>query len=118
MRIKNKYLRNRSFRIKHWNYIRSKSQPYKTIMPWFGYNTESSYSADEQIKNHFEWITQQSRAIENGCHTGMFHSTSSFRRLINKERKAKERAVMQKIRNGNIDVEFPKFRRDADWYYF
>jgi len=98
--------------------MRNKSHPYETFMPWFLYNSMSGYSTDEQIKDHFDSITEQSRAMENGCHRGVFHSTSGFRRSINNERKAKERAAMQRIRLGEYDIELPKFKRDADWNYF
>jgi hypothetical protein len=117
MRIKNKYIRNRVFRSKHWNCIRSKSHPYETFMPSY-FNSKIHYTFEEQVKSNFEWIIQQSRALENGGHSGMFHSTSSFRRIINRERKAKERNVMARLRRGDYDVEFPKFKRDADWLYF
>jgi len=116
MKIKNKYLRNRAFRSKHWNRIRSKSHPFETYSPFL--NGWNCFSYEQQVKSHFKWIDQQSRAIENGCHAGIFHSTSSFRRILNKQRKAKERMAMQKIRLGEYDVEVPKFKRDADWLYF
>jgi len=97
--------------------MRIKSHPYRTYMPWYYYGKLFS-STEEQIKDHFDWITLRARALENGHHYGFFHADAEFRRLINSGRKAKERSAMQKIRLGNYDVELPKFKRDADWDYF
>jgi len=123
MRIKNKYLRNRAFRTKYWNRIRAKSHPYETMMPYnwhFGplYYEHLGQDTEDQIKRHFEWITEQARALENGSHYGMFHATARFRRTIDREKKAKVRVAMQKIRSGDYDIEIPQFKKDADWLYF
>jgi hypothetical protein len=77
-----------------------------------------NWTFEEQVKNHFEWIDQQARAIDNGTRKHWNHASAGFRRQINKERKAQERHAMAKIRNGDYEVEVPKFKRDADWLYF
>ena len=121
MRIKNKYIRNRSFRNKHWNRIRSKEHPYETYMPsmlWSPFRGDYYNSYESQVNRNLEEITKLSRALENGNHKGRFHATSEFRRIRNKKRQAKETVAMQKIRGGNYDVEFPPFKKDADWFYF
>jgi hypothetical protein len=118
MRIKNKYLRNRIIHNKFWNRIRQRHQPYKTIMPWFWDGSER-YNADEQIKNHFDNIKREVRGLENGHNWVFFKNASSgYRRMINKERKAQERHALAKIRNGNYDIEFPRFRKDAAWLFW
>ena len=118
MRIRNRYIRNRSFRSKYWNKIREKEHPYRTGCPMLEYYELFGNNIEEQVRSHFKWITQQARAIENGAHSGVFHATSSFRRILNQERKARERVALRRIRNGDYDVEVPHFRKDADWYYF
>lgn len=117
MRTENKYNRNRAFRIKCWKRMRNITHPYETYCPWsiYGYYM-SSY--EEQVQSNFEWIGIRAKALENGVEGGFFHATSSYRRSINKVRKAKERSAMQKIRNGNYDIEIPTFKRDADWNFF
>lgn len=122
MRIKNKYLRNRAFRVKHWKRIRSQEQPYKTFCPyridialqtyWVRY-----WDEEQQIKSHFEWIDKRARAIENGTHKHWNHASSNFRRRRNIQLRSKERAALEKVRGGNYDIEFPKFKRDADWFF-
>jgi hypothetical protein len=116
MKIKHKYLRNRVFRSKHWNRVRSKENPYRTFYPYFYGRMVSSY--EKQVESHFNEIKEEARAIENGCHPGRYSSTSSFRRFLNKERKAIERQAMSKIRKGDYDIPFPVFKKDADWLYF
>jgi hypothetical protein len=116
MRIKNKYIRNRIFRAKHWKRIRSTEHPYRTYDPYNIYSI-SYTSYEEQIKRHFEDITLQARAIENGRHSG-HHATSLFRRNLNREYKAKEKTVLSRIRKGDYDVEFHKFKKDAEWLWF
>jgi len=122
MRIKNKYIRNRSFRTKYWNRIRSIEHPYETYMPctlWGYPTTDAQYdSYERQVNRHFEWIDTRARALESGSHKGMFHATSEFRRIISKQLQAKEAVAMQKIRGGNYDVEFPVYKKDVDWFYF
>jgi hypothetical protein len=117
MRIENKYIRNRRFRCKAWNRIRRKSQPYETVMPWSWLGV-TTYTVEEQLKNHFEWIEKQARAIDSGTRKHWNHASPSFRRELNKQRKAKERSVLERINNGNYELEFPAFKRDADWLYF
>lgn len=114
MKIKNKYLRNRAFRAKHWNRIRSESHPYQyTHGAWW-------YPSKEQVSNNFEDITRKARVLENGTHKQwiVWNASADFRRLINKQRKARYRNIMNKIRNGNYDVEFNKYHNDATWFYF
>ena len=118
MRIKNKYLRNCAFRSKHWKRIRSKNSPYKTTMP-YSIGIVWSWSFEDQVKSHFEEITQQSRALENGSHRGLFHAPSNFKHALNKSKKAQVRVALQKINNGDYDdVIIPHFKHDADWLYF
>jgi len=112
MRIHNKYLRNRHFRIKHWKRIYKISHPYvNTQGVWY-------WTSEEQIKSNFDNIAKKANFIENGSHKHWNHAPKSFRKILNNSRKAKERQVMVKIRNGDYDSEFPKFKRDADWLYF
>ena len=118
MRIENRYIRNKVFRNKYWNKIRRKEHPYQTLCPMLEYRERFGNDIEEQIKWHFDSITEQSRAIENGAHSGRFSSPSCFRRMLNQERRAKERVALRRIRNGDYDVEVPRFRKDADWYYF
>lgn len=119
MRIHNKYLRNRHFRIKYWKTIRNRNHPYECHMPQTTYNPAYiayGYPVEEQIANHLDWIGVQARALEKG---GMnFHAPKTFRKYLNRERKSQVRAVMAKINLGDYDVELPKFKRDADWLYF
>jgi hypothetical protein len=117
MRIKNKYLRNRIFRSKNFNRIRRKEHPYCCSVPW-SIDGKIYYPIEEQIEYHFKWINQQARAFENGCHSGVFHATSSYRRIHNQSFKAKEQSALAKINRGNYDIEFPIFKKNADWYYF
>ena len=117
MRTINKYLRNRDFRQKAWNRIRSKEHPFETITPYYIDNI-AGWTVEEQIKSHFDWITEQSRAIDNGAHCHMFHAPKFFRKMLWKKRKSLERNVMAKIRNGHYDLEMPTFKRDADWVWF
>ncbi len=112
MRISNKYIRNRVYRSKHWNRIRHLTNPFEyTHGNWY-------CTTAEQIKNHFEWIDQQARAIENGTHRQWVHAPKHFRKTIWQERKSQERVVMARIRQGDYDAEMPKFKRDADWLWF
>jgi hypothetical protein len=114
MKIKNKYIRNKSFRNKHWNAIKSRSHPYETHMigDWYG-NVES------QIKRHFEWIEIQVLALEGGHHGTVFmHAPAKFRRYLNKSKKSRVRAALQKINAGFYDEEIPIFKKDADWEWF
>jgi len=111
MRTENKYIRNRNFRAKHWKRARSLTNPYEhTHGAW-------CYTTEESIQSHFESIDKQARAIENGSHTYYNHASADFRRQINKKRKAQERVAMPKIRNGDYDVEVPRFKRDANWLW-
>jgi len=77
------------------------------------------WRSEEQVQRHFEWITERARRLENGSHRVSFDNASSgYRRMLNTRRKAKERAAMQKIRNGQEDVEVPIFKNDAAWNYW
>jgi hypothetical protein len=118
MKIKNKYLRNKAFHNKHWNRIRAIEHPYKSSSPYSFWGYSKKYSYENQVKNHFEWITKQARAIESGRHKGRFHSTKEFRHSMDRKRKAQERNVLSKIYNGDYDIFFPKFKNDAESYYF
>lgn len=119
MRIKHKYLRNRHFWNKHWKRIRAKEQPFKTLCPYYGWPHGKSFynDAEEQVKHHFEWITQQARALETGQSCFM-NSPAFFRRLLNKKRKSCEKTVMAKIRQGDYEAELPYFKKDANFLYW
>jgi hypothetical protein len=117
MRTENKYNRNRAFRTKCWKRMRNITHPYETLCPHSIYGI-GIWSYEEQVQSHFEWIGIRAKALENGVDGGFFHATSSFRRSRNKQYKAKERSAMQKIRNGNYDIEVPTFKKDADWDFF
>lgn len=119
MRINNKYIRNRHFQRKHWNTIRRKSHPFETSMPWYGYRIKWDSSTEGQIRRHFEWITEQARALDRGSHRQPFMTAPKwFRKQIASQRKAKERMIMAKIRQGNYEEELPKWRSDAAWLYW
>lgn len=117
MRIKNKYLRNRAFRIKYWKRIRNKSHPFETHCPSSFWHY-CKWGAEEQIKKNFEWITIEARKLESGDTANCYHAPKWFRKQINNQRKAKIRNVMFKVRNGDYELEIPKFKNDADWLYF
>ena len=123
MRIQNKYLRNKHFWNKSWNRARVVEQPYKTFCPywpsWRSDLTSPLRESEEQVQWHFERITKQARRYVNGAsQVSMRNASSSYRRVINAQRKAKESAAMQKIRNGQEDVEMPTFKNDAAWLYW
>ena len=118
MRIKNKYIRNRNARSKAWHSVRNRNHPFETMMPWFYYNSKANYTFEEQVKNHFEWIDEQARAVESGHHRSFFHAPKHYRQDLWKERKAQERVILARIRQGDYDVEMPKFKKDADWLWF
>jgi len=119
MRIKNKYLRNRHFRIKNWKRIRNTKHPFETYCP-YGYFTGQYNIRDiveEQIKRHFEWIDIEARGLESGANV-FYNSPAGFRRMLNTQRKAAEREAMAKIRQGDYEIEIPYFKKDANYRYF
>ena len=118
MRIKNKYLRNRHAYILTWKRVRAKKHPYQTFMPWSTlYMTRGN--AEEQVKENFEWITEQARYIVHGSHRCPYDKAPArYRRNLNHTRKAKERDIMAKIRQGDYDLELPKFKNDAAYDYW
>jgi len=119
MRIQNKYLRNKHFWNKSWNRARVVEQPYKTMCPYWHYGIVPRWSTEEQVKRHFQGITEQARRFVNGASRVSFRNASaSYRRVINAQRKAKERAAVQKIRNGKEDITMPTFKNDAAWAYW
>jgi len=121
MRIQHKYLRNRHFRLKNWKRIRNTEHPFETDMPWFFYNSTECYSAEKQIANHFERITNHARGLESGFnHVALNYKNapSDYRRRCNARDKAKVRAAMQKINNGQYETELPVFKQDAGWDYW
>ena len=119
MRIMNKYLRNRAFRIKAWKRIRAKSHPHETFMPYGFYGRiVPDWSAEDQVKRHFREITEKARAIDKGNHRSFWHAPKHYRKILNAERKAREKQAMDRIRQGDYDAEFPKWKRDADWLWF
>lgn len=121
MRIKNKYLRNRHFRTKNWKRIRKTKHPFETYCPYNyycgEYRTNPAYSYESQVKRNFELIDIEAWGLESGANV-FYNSPASFRRLLNKARKAAERKVMSKIRQGNYELEMPYFKKDANWLYF
>lgn len=123
MRIKNKYIRNRIFRAKHWKKIRNRNHPYETFCPYridraSCHYWEGQYDTEDQVKRHFEWIAIQSRGVESGHHYGLFHAPKHFRKTLWKQRKAQEKVLLARIRQGNYDAEIPNFKKDADWLWF
>lgn len=123
MRIKNKYIRNRLSRVKHWKSVRNRNHPFVTLCPYRIDVAPSAYwvrnwDTEEQIKSHFEWIDEQARAIESGHHRSFFHAPKHYRQRLWKLRKAQEKVVMAKIRQGDYDAEMPTFKQDADWLWF
>lgn len=121
MRIKNKYLRNRHFRRNCWNRVCAKEQPYKTHMPCNTYNPEYVawiLTTEQQVENHFSYIEKTVRAIDKGSHRAWAHAPASFRKFLNRGRKALERKALAKIQQGDYEVEVPTFKNDADWLYF
>ena len=118
MRIKHKYLRNKHICNKYWNRVRSREHPFETFMPsWYG--GKCHWDADYQIKNQFENIVKEVRGMDKGHRRPYFrNSSSSFRRILNKHRKAKTRNAIARIRNGDFDHEMPTFKRDAAWMYW
>lgn len=123
MRIKHKYLRNRHVRSKYWNRVRSREHPFETFCPYIIDVAPRNYwirgwDADEQIKDHFKSIVKETRGMDKGHRWVCFrNSSSTFRRILNKQRKAKFRNAIARIRNGDIDHEMPIFKRDAGWLY-
>lgn len=117
----NKYLRNSAFRKKHWNRVRAKTNPYYTLCPYTLWSIYSHcWDHEEQVKDHFEDITKEARALENGHHSGQhpFNAPAHFRRMLNQKRKAAERQYMAKLRQGDYDAIDPRFRKDANWLYW
>ena len=119
MRIKNKHIRNRSFKIKYWKRIRNKSHPFRTTTPTWRWSNDY-YSSEKQTEDHFKYINEKARMLESGNHSGRFHATSQFKRVLNDKFKAEERAAMNKLRNSGDyeNYEFPVNIKDADWLYF
>jgi hypothetical protein len=123
MRTENKYDRNRRFRNKAWKRIKVMSAPYETFCPYQIDGAPHSWlirrwDTEEQIKHHFEWIDKQARAIDKGTHKHWNHASASFRRELNKQRRAAERHALARINMGDVDYEMPRFKRAADWLYF
>jgi hypothetical protein len=121
MRIKNKYHRNRHFQKKQWKRIRNQSRPFETVMPIDNWNPDYlswHWSTDDQIQSHFEWIEQQARAIENGTHKHWHSAPKHFRKTLNGHRKARVNHVLNKVRRGDYESEFPTFKNDANWQWF
>lgn len=117
MKNKNRYYRNKNFRSKCWKTIRNREHPFKTFCPYLCGEYLSNWSYEKQVEENFKSIARQARALESG-RRGWFSAPSTFRRILNKKRKAKERTILQKINNGDYDIEIPKFKNDADWLYF
>lgn len=119
MKIKHKYLRNRHFRIKNWKRIRNTEHPFQTFYPYMWGEYILRWDHESQVKDHFEWITNNARMLESGGRRGsMKNAPAYFRRTINRQRKAQERHVLGKIRNGDYDAEIPTFKNDAAWLYW
>lgn len=119
MRIQHKYIRNRHCWRKNWQRIRVTEHPFETLCPWWGGMKVPRWDVEEQIKDHFEWITEQARRLENGSNRVSFKNASSgYRRMLNGRRKAKERHAMARINMGDWDYEVPRFKNDAVWLYW
>jgi len=119
MRIKNKYIRNRHAYKTAWNRVRSKEHPYETLCPYLFHQYSWRKDYEDQVKYHFEQIEKEARKIVNGSHKCSFYKAPArYRRNLNHTRKAKERNVMAKIRQGDYDLELPKFKRDAAYDYW
>lgn len=119
MRLKNKYLRNRAYRIKNWKRIRNTEHPFETFCPYsyFGMR-EDLYGYDKQVENHFKYITERARYLETGNHRGHYNAPSWFRNIFNRKIRAGERAAMDKVFKGDYDALFPVFKKDANWTWF
>ena len=125
MRIKNRYIRNRSFRVKYWKRIRNTEHPYRTYCPYSSLTENTgywdngrffSYEAEAQIRRNFEWIDKRARNMESGTHK-FNHAASWFRRQLNTDLRAAERAALNKVRHGDYDAMFPLFKKDANWLW-
>lgn len=125
MRIKNKYIRNRSFRIKYWKRIRNTEHPYRTNFPYTSLTEENgywhkgrffSYAAEAQIKRNFEWIDKLARYMESGTHK-FGNAPAWFRRQLNTNLRAEQRTALSKVRHGDYDAMFPVFKKDANWLW-
>lgn len=118
MKIKHKYIRNRHYWRKNWQRIRVTQHPFETFDPWD--SQYYAYSTEDQVKRNFEGITRDARRLENGSHSIAFakNASSEYRRMLNKKRKALERNIMSRIRNGEYELEMPKFKNDAAWNYW
>ena len=119
MRIKHKYLRNRHVYQTTWRRVRAKEHPFETYCRSITWNDRWREDAPEQIQRNFEWITEQTRYIVHGSHRCPYDKAPArYRRNLNHTRKAKERNIMAKIRQGDYDLDVPKFKNDAAWDYW
>jgi hypothetical protein len=115
MRIKNRYIRNRSFRVKYWKRIRNTEHPYRTFCPYSSLTENTghwyngrffSYEAEAQIERNFEWIDKRARYMDSGSHKTINVHTWT-RRQANRELRAEQRAALSKVRHGDYDAIFP-----------
>jgi hypothetical protein len=100
--------------------VRAREHPYQTFMPW-RWNTPymTRGNAEEQVKENFECIDEQTRYIVHGSHRCPYDKAPArYRRNLNHTRKAKERNIMAKIRQGDYDLDVPKFKNDAAYDYW
>lgn len=74
-------------------------------------------SHDEQVRKHFEWIDAEVWGLESGANTFM-NAPAHFRRLKNRQRRAREQAMMAKINQGDYEAEVPVFKRNVNAEYF
>jgi len=125
MRLKNKYNRNRAYRVKHWKRIRNTEHPYRTFCPFdsFGNNRGywhkgkfHSYDADSQIRRNFEWIDQRARFLESGTHKKL-NASSWVRHQCNAKFRAEQRVAIGKAIQGDYDAMFPIHKRCANWLW-
>lgn len=116
MKIKNRYLRNRAFHDKIWKRVRNIEHPFETYMPYP--NLSWATEVEDQIRRNFEYIEERSRLMENGCHSGRLNASSEYRRILNHKRRAKIKNALDKINNGNYEIEVPFFKKDANWNWF
>ena len=116
MRIKNKYLRNRLFKIKsrkRAKTIAGGEFSYKSYCP-YGRNGVNYYDWIEQLKAHQKSIDDHTRMLCNGKKP-WYNSPKWFRKTYTRKERRKIGAVLHSILNGDLELEFPTFKQDANW---
>ena len=113
MKIKHKYIRNRLFRQKNWNRIKKMSNPYETILSWWMVD-----SVEAQVNRHFKWIDIVSRVLDKGTHKKVFINNNRYtnRSMFVKNKNQKNKIAMQKINNGQYELEIVNHKHYIDWF--